>query len=220
MISTRAGRRSSGGPRWCCRSLLGTWLLLASCGPGLADPAPPSVAPEPSAAPAAAPAPTVPSVAQGGGPAAAQETSRMESPLTLVLQICDTLSQGPVVAAELAGRLGALEHEGRSAVYAKPTAPAFKQLIASRDRTSGETRSLELILAPETALVVAELTRTFGAFGTPPKVSWDSPTRLTFTHEPAADRPRRCVIAATLVEGATASEQAQLASLTIIPEAR
>ncbi len=144
----------------------------------------------------------------------------METLLLLVLDLCGTLSRGPVAASELATGLGAVESEGRSAVYVRPAAAALERVIVSRDRSSGETRSVELVLASGVTLTVAELTGAFGAHAEPPKVSWDAPTRLRFEHDPGPALPRRCVISAALGEGAAADGQAAVVSLTLIPEGR
>ncbi len=138
----------------------------------------------------------------------------------LVTELQDFLTTGPVQATALTPRFGSLLREGRSALYLQPADLALEQIIVSRARDTGSVRSVEVLLAQPAQLTVAALSRLFTTPATPPKVSFDAPTRLVYRWPAPPDRPLECRLSATLVAGASAEDGAIVRSLTLLPERR
>lgn len=139
----------------------------------------------------------------------------MNAILKKVEELCGLLClETPPTAAELAGKLGTVRRQSKSAVYVQPADPSFREVIIGLDPRGGGPKHVELFLADPAALQVGALSHRYGEPQIPPRVSWDSPTSLIYRTERDACGRYLCVIIADLAKvgasGAPADEVRQL----------
>jgi hypothetical protein len=137
-----------------------------------------------------------------------------------VERICDWLCSGPLAAVELAGRLGRIESEGKTAVYVIPSNAAWSRIVISRERDTHDATYVALTPARAGIIDVAALKARFGPSTEPVKIHWDSPTRLHFDADRDGRRPFRCKVIAEVDETGGQAEAASVASIAVQPERR
>lgn len=135
-------------------------------------------------------------------------------------RICDLISSSPMMAAELAGKLGSVTRDlgGDLQVEFRPTDARFAGGEVTRKFGTGEASSVGLTLAAGQSLALAELQAAFGAFQVGPQVHHDRPARASFHVAPVPGRAFTCSILAEVTPGARGLDDATTSKLVIVRE--
>ena len=140
-----------------------------------------------------------------------------ETEMSETLQkLCRILSSAPLTAQEAATSLGTIvEDKGKdSPLLVRPSDPSLREAVVVRQLGTEEPAYVELVLAEPGSLSVKTLSAAFGNYSVPPKLHWNSPTKLIF-YVDIPNLPHTCAVIAEVRPGKQGVEDGIVTAVTV-----